>query len=170
MPATWSKPIVVGHSGAGFLLPSIAERIDAAQTVFVDAGLPPDHSPATAGADIVDYLRNVAVEELVPKWSTWWGPDLMRSLVPDDATRLQIEGELPEVPLSYFETPMALPSGWQRHSSAFLLLSDAYRADAHRAGSLGWPVTKRMGGHLDIVNAPEAIAGCIVELVRGAVA
>ena len=86
-PSDWSRPVVVGHSGAGFLLPSIVERLDAAHAVFVDAGLPPDRSPASAGADILDRLRALAVDGTLPKWSTWWGPDVMRALVPDDTRR-----------------------------------------------------------------------------------
>jgi hypothetical protein len=45
-PSDWSKPVVVGHSGAGFLLPSIVERLDAVHAVFVDAGLPARQQPS----------------------------------------------------------------------------------------------------------------------------
>jgi hypothetical protein len=160
----WSKPVVVGHSGAGFLLPSIAERLDAAHAVFVDAGLPPDHTPATAGADILDRLRLLVVDGTLPKWSTWWGPHVMRALVPDDARRTQLDAELPEVPIAFYEVAMEFPRDWPRRSSSFVLLSESYRADADRARSLGWTVIERLGGHLDIVNAPEAVAPLVVDL------
>ncbi|HLM28286.1 MAG TPA: hypothetical protein VK360_00060 [Acidimicrobiales bacterium] len=166
-PSDWFKPVVVGHSGAGFLVPSIVERLDAAHAVFVDAGLPPDDSPATAGADIVDRLRVLAVDGTLPKWSTWWGPDAMRALIPDDTRRAQVDAELPEVPIAFYELTVELPTDWPRRSSSFLLLSEAYRADADRARSLGWSLTERLGGHLDIVSAPEAVAPLIVDLARG---
>lgn len=163
-PAHWSKPVVVGHSGAGFLLPSVAERLDAVHSLFVDAGLPPEHTPASAGADFLDRLRTLAVDGTLPAWSTWWGDDVMQALVPDDVRRAQLEAELPVVPIAFFEVPMVVPAGWPRHPSSFLLLSETYRADAERARSLGWPVTERLGAHLDIVTAPEAIAPLIVDL------
>lgn len=165
-PSDWCTPVVVGHSGAGFLLPSIVERLDAAHAVFVDAGLPPDNSPATAGADIVDRLRVLAVDGTLPKWSTWWGPDVMRALIPDDARRAQVDAELPGVPIAFYEVAMEFPTDWPRRSSSFLLLSEAYRADADKARSLGWSLTERLGGHLDIVSAPEAVAPLIVDLAR----
>ena len=61
---------------------------------------------------------------------------------------------------------MKLPTDWPRRSSSFLLLSEAYRADAEKARSLGWSLTERLGGHLDIVSAPEAVAPLIVNLAR----
>jgi hypothetical protein len=163
-PSDWSKPVVVGHSGAGFVLPSIAERLDGAHAVFVDAGLPPDNSPATAAADFLDRLRALAVDGTLPKWSTWWSPDIMTALVPDDVRRAQLDAELPEVPIAFYEVAMELPTDWPRRSSSFLLLSEAYRADEDRARSLGWPLTERLGGHLDIVSVPEAVAPLIVDL------
>lgn len=167
-PSGWTEPVVVGHSGAGFLVPSIADRLGAAQTVFVDAGLPPTTGPASAGADILDGLRTMAVDGTLPRWSTWWGPDVMRALVPHDARRARVEAELPEVPLAFYEVAMELPSDWSRRQSSFLLLSEAYRADADRARALGWSLTERVGGHLDIVSAPEVITPLIIELARAA--
>lgn len=169
-PRDLVAPIVVGHSGAGFFLPSIAERVGATHTVFVDAGLPPDRNPATAGSDVLDQLTVLAVDGTLPRWSTWWGADVMQALVPDDARRSHVDAELPEVPLALYEVPMDLPTDWLRRPASFLLLSEAYRADADGARSLGWRVTERVGGHLDIVSAPEAVADLIVDLVEGTAA
>ena len=118
-------------------------------------------------ADILDRLRVLAVDGTLPKWSTWWGPDVMRALIPDDTRRAQVDAELPEVPIAFYELTVELPTDWPRRSSSFLLLSEAYRADADRARSLGWSLTERLGGHLDIVSAPEAVAPLIVDLARG---
>ena len=35
---------------------------------------------------------------------------------------------------------------------SFVLLSEFYRSDAHRAARLGRPILERAGGHLDMVN------------------
>lgn len=161
VPPGWSRPVVVGHSGAGFFLPSIASGMEASRFVFVDAGLPPDDGPANAGGAFLDHLRTLAVDGVLPRWSTWWGDDAMRILVPDDDLRARIEAELPEIPLEFYERMVDLPTGWQRRPASLVLLSEAYRADAVRARSLGWPVVELLGGHLDVVTRPSPVASLI---------
>ena len=57
-----------------------------------------------------------------------------------------------------------VPAGWCDTAASFLLLSEAYRADFERARARGWATIERLGGHLDIVNDADAIAGTIIEL------
>lgn len=166
VPSAWSRSVLVGHSGAGFFLPSISEVVDAAQLVFVDAGLPPREGPATVGGDFLDWLRSLSVDGALPRWSAWWGDALMRTLVPDDARRGDVEAEMLEVPLAFYESAVDLPGGWDEGRGAYVLLSEAYRDDAVRARSLGWPVIERLGGHLDVVTDPDAIARAVIELTR----
>jgi hypothetical protein len=167
IPPEWTAPVVVGHSGAGSLLPSVAGRLGTASRtlVFVDAGLPPCAGTATPGGDFIERLRALAVDGVLPTWSTWWGDDAMALLVPDADRRRVLEAEMPQIPLSYFETPFAVPAGWCEGRGSFLLLSESYRDDAERSRALGWPTVERVGGHLDIVNDPDGIARTIVELV-----
>ena len=63
----------------------------------------------------------------------------MRTLVSDDVRRADVEAEMPEVPLPFYESAVDLPSGWDEGRGAYVLLSEAYRDDAARARSLGWP-------------------------------
>ncbi len=75
--------VLVGHSGAGLLLPLIAEELRQRSNalVFIDAPL-----PLTAGAvqpiphDLLAYLQSVADGGLLPKWSAWFGPTTMARL------------------------------------------------------------------------------------------
>lgn len=167
LPTTTTDcPVIVGHSGAGFLLPSIAACLESPvrRIIFVDAGIPPCEGRATTSADFLDHLRTLAVDGVLPRWSTWWGERVMEMLVPNEARRAAIETEMPEIPLAFYESPITVPVGWCDTPSAFLLLSDAYRRDADTASSLGWRVIERLGTHLDIVNEPEAIARHLVEL------
>jgi pimeloyl-ACP methyl ester carboxylesterase len=167
LPPRATEPLViVGHSGAGFFLPSIAAGLESPtrRLVFVDAGIPPDEGEATAGADFLDRLRSLATDGVLPKWSTWWGEGVMEMLVPDDAHRAEIEAEMPEIPLALYESPVTMPFGWRNIPGAFMLLSEPYHQDAQRASSLGWRVIERLGAHLDIVNNPDAIARNLVEL------
>jgi Alpha/beta hydrolase family len=163
----WTAPVVVGHSGAGSLLPSVAGRLGTASCtlVFVDAGVPPCDGTATPGGDFIDRLRAVAVDGVLPRWSTWWGDDAMARLVPDADRRRVLEAEIPEVPLAYFESAFEVPERWCESRGSFLLLSESYRGDAERSRALGWPTVERLGGHLDIVNDPEEIARAVVELI-----
>ncbi len=167
-PKATETLVVVGHSGAGFFLPSIGAGLEAPARglVFVDAGIPPGEGEATAGADFLDRLRSLATDGVLPNWSTWWGDGVMEMLVPDDARRAEIEAEMPEIPLALYESPIILPTGWRNTPGAFMLLSEPYHQEAQRANSLGWPVIERLGTHLDIVNDPESVARDIVRLVR----
>lgn len=139
--------VLVGHSGAGFALPSVAHGLEPPPSiVFVDAGIPPCDGQLTAGADFLDQLRSLAVDGVLPRWSTWWGEGVMEVLVPNADRRTAIESEIPEVPLAFFESSIRVPIGWCDTPSAFLLLSSAYRQDADRAQSLGWSTVERSGG------------------------
>ena len=88
----------------------------------------------------------------------------MEVFVPDADRRGELEAEMPEVPLAFFESPLLVPVGWCENPAAFLLLSESYRSDAQRARRLGWPCVERIGGHLDIVNDADDIARAIVKL------
>ncbi|HMJ75186.1 MAG TPA: hypothetical protein VK507_04395 [Iamia sp.] len=148
---------VVGHSGAGPLLPAIAERT-ATRCVFVDAGLPVD------GPDpFLDRLRDLAVDGVLPPWSTWFGPDVLATLVPDPAHRTAIEADEPRVPLAFYEAQrprVPLPA-----QAGYVLLSEAYRAEADRAAALGWAVVEHPSTHLGLVTDPDGVADAILEVL-----
>ena len=156
---TTDTGMVVGHSGAGFFLPSIAAaHAQTVRLVFVDAGMPPHEGTATANRDFIEQLRSMAVDGILPPWSSWWSDDVLTRLLPDPAQRLAIEAELPEVPLTFYETPIVIPDNWDEAPGGFVLLSESYRADLARAASLGWATVELGGGHLELVNRPDAIA------------
>ena len=161
---TADTEIIVGHSGAGFFLPSIADQHVVHALVFVDAGLPPLRGTATASADFIDQLRSMAVDDVLPRWTRWWGDDVMITLVPDPQRRLEIESELPTLPLAFYEASINIPGSWSTRPGGYVLLSESYRADSEVAASLGWPTLEQLGGHLDIVNRPGSIARTLVNL------
>jgi alpha/beta hydrolase family protein len=164
-----ASPIVLaGHSGGGLLLPAIAAALvpDVARFVLVDSGL-----PATSGTtplappEFIGRLHALAVDGTLPPWSTWWGDDAMRELVPDEGMRGAIERELPSLPLSYFEQSVPSPVGWDRVPCAYLLLSEPYREDAATARRRGWRVEEISGAqHLHAVVAPSAVADALLRL------
>jgi hypothetical protein len=160
--------IIVGHSGAGAVLPLVAARmrVKPPRMVFVDAGVPPCEGTFSAGGDFLATLRDLAVNGVLPVWSQWWGEGVLDDLIRDDRRRREIEKELPQVPLAFYETPIELSLDWCSSAGAYVLLSEAYRLDAGRAASLGWPVVERPGEHLDIVNDEGAIASILLNLLE----
>ena len=163
--------VLVGHSGAGALLPAIAAAVsnDVAALVFVDAFLPPASGTlALAPPAHRAQLRALAVQGVLPPWSGWFGPDVMRDLVPDARLRTALEAEMPRLPLSYLEAGVPVPDGWDRRRCAYLLLSaEPYTESAEEARRRGWPVAEIPGGeHLAIATEPVAVTNALVDLVH----
>jgi pimeloyl-ACP methyl ester carboxylesterase len=164
--------VLVGHSGAGPLLPAFADALDEPVTglVFLDAGLPtPGRSwRETVPAELFTSLRDKSREGLLPRWPEWFEPDPLPRLVPDTVLRAQIAEEAPEVPLAFLKEPR--PSVEWTGPAAYLQLSSAYDADAAAAMRLGWPVRRLHTHHLAAATEPELVAdallGLLAELAR----
>jgi pimeloyl-ACP methyl ester carboxylesterase len=159
--------VLVGHSGAGPLLPQIASEVRSRlrALVFVDAGLPPCEGRYTVGGDFLGRLRVLAMYGLLPPWSSWFAPGMLEALVPGPDRRLAIAGELPRVPITFYETALVAPAGWCALPCRYVLLSESYRQDCEAAARRGWPVAERPGGHLDIATREVAICDLILSLV-----
>jgi hypothetical protein len=163
--------MLVGHSGAGVLLPVIADASTAevAALVFVDCFLPPAAgSVELAPAAFMDQLRTMASDGVPPPWCRSFGDDAMRELVHDDNLRAALEREMPRLPLSYFDSAVPLPEDWLRRPCAYLLLSpDAHGHSAAEAQALGWPVRAiRDAHHLSIATDPIPVTEALLELER----
>jgi hypothetical protein len=165
---------LAGHSGAGLLLPTIAERLASpiAAMLFVDTFLPPPAGTvALAEPEFLDDLRARARGGILPPWHRWFGEHALRALVPDDATRARLEAETPRLPISYFEDRPPVPERWDRRPCAYLLLSEQpYAAAAEDARARGWP-TAALGGahHLSLVTDARAVMGALLDLERALV-
>jgi hypothetical protein len=157
--------VLVGHSGAGPLLPVIASQLDPspARLVFVDAAVPPVSGEAPlVPEEFHDSLRSLAPDGRLPKWSEWFGPGTMEELVPDPDQRAAVIAELPEVSMSYFDDRVPMPGGWSSTDGAYILLTEPYRSDATEAASRGWLVIELPGAHLDIVTRPAEVADALL--------
>lgn len=119
--------MLVGHSGAGPLLPVIADRMGRPPTLltFVDASVPPTKGEVPLVPDrFLDSLRMLARNGVLPKWSEWFGAGTMEAIVPDRGRRAAVVAELPELPLSYCGECLPMPSGWTSITGGYVLLSD----------------------------------------------
>lgn len=164
------EPVVlVGHSGAGPLLPVIASWMDhqPRRLVFVDATVPPSGGGASlVPEEFLNSLKGLARNGRLPKWSEWFGPGTMEPLVPGEEQRSSVVADQPQLPLSYFDGVVPMPQGWTSAEGGYVLLSEPYRSDAAQAASLGWPVRELSGSHLDIVTRAGDVADALLDLAR----
>src|SRR6266498_2023115 len=92
--------VLVGHSGGGLLLPAITGAVtpEVSRLIFVDSGVPASTGETPlVPPSFLAHLRTLAVDGILPPWSSWFGDEAMRELVPDDATRTALERELPSL-------------------------------------------------------------------------
>jgi pimeloyl-ACP methyl ester carboxylesterase len=164
--------VLVGHSGAGLLLPVIADAVDneVAALVFVDSILPPPAGRLLLGPSaFMDQLRAMATDGVLAPRSNWFGADTMRKLVPDMRVRADLEAEMPRLPLSYFEATVPVPDDWaNRRPCAYLLLSATpYGHSAADARGYGWPVIEIDGvQHLAITTNATLVTEALLDLER----
>lgn len=168
---TAAPVVLVGHSGAGLLLPATADAltVDVAALVFVDSFLPPaSGSLGLASKELTSQLRALASDGVLPPWSSWFGEDTMRELVPNERLRATLEGEMPRLPLFYFEASLPLPGGWSARPCAYLLFSgEPYATSAAQARDQGWAVAEITGaGHLAMASDPIAVTDTLLDLER----
>lgn len=155
--------VVVGHSGAGVIMANVARALDVQQLRFVDAVLPPDEGEWYPSVRIRSSLASLAnADGILPPWNTWWNPNMMRRLVPDDDLRSIIEFECQPTPLSLYDNPALQPQGWSSpESCVYIRLSGAYSEEANDARHRGWMVLERSGNHLDAAADPGGVADLI---------
>lgn len=159
--------VLVGHSGAGLLLPAIADSLSShvhPRLVFVDAALPDCEGEAKLDPVVVGLLRTMSVDGVLPPWSIWLGEGGVERMIPNSELRAEVEAELPELPMALFEGALPVPAGWCDWPCGFLLLSEDMRDEAERARSLGWSVFEDVESHLDVVNRAAEIAADLLQM------
>jgi hypothetical protein len=162
--------ILVGHSGAGPLLPTIGAFSPHPITgyMFVDAGLPhPGHSPLEEiEAALPEFGSGLRRDlEAGGSFPTWTDEDL-REIVPDPGLRQGLLAELQPRDLTYFAEPMPHITGWPDAPCAYIRLSDAYDAAAQEARRMGWPYRELDAGHFHMLVDPRSMATAILELAN----
>jgi hypothetical protein len=158
--------VVAGHSGAGVLLPLVADRLgEVTAAVFVDALVPAAKGPTAPSGRFRAFLDQLPVTGgRLPPWSRWWGPAAMAELVPDPELRARIEAEQPRLARALYDEAVPVPASWPPARVGYLQLSPAYAAEAAEAAARGWPVRVLPGGHLDLATRPEEVAAEILAL------
>ncbi|MDR6596082.1 hypothetical protein ACFFSW_15575 [Saccharothrix longispora] len=159
--------VLVGHGGAGPLLPAFADALETPVLglVFLDAELPtPGRSwRDDAPAERMARLKSLARGGLMPRWDLWFAPEALSAMVPDVRLLEEIVGEAPEVPLAFLKEDRPTVS-WTGACS-YLRLSAVYDAAAGRARELGWPVVPLDAHHLAAATEPDLVASALVPLL-----
>ncbi|MFI6096561.1 hypothetical protein ACIA8G_13455 [Lentzea sp. NPDC051213] len=157
--------VLVGHSGAGPLLPCFADALemDVAGLVFLDSDLP---TPGRAWRETVDPALVSKVKASVrdgklPRWDRWFPEDPFR-LIPAEL-REEMRDEAPEVPWEFLKEQR--PSVEWTGPCGYVLLSAHYEDAAANADKLGWPVERVESHHLAAATSPSAVAAALTSVI-----
>ncbi len=158
--------VLVAHSGAGALLPSIGQAVGARVSayLFVDAGW-----PAGGLSRLQSFGGPVEVESFRAflagggRFPNWTSADLASSL-PAAAPRKQLVAELRPRGQDYWDEALPLVAGWPAAPVGYLRFSETYTPDAARAAAHGWPVRGREAGHFEMLVNPDMVAGELLAL------
>ena len=161
--------VLAGHSGAGGLLPAIAEAFEpeVRAAIFIDAILPHPGSGwfDTAPAALVSRLRSRVEARLLPRWDQWFSAKLLADLIPDDEMREACVAELPAVPEAYGDAIAPACPSWPPRAVGYLQLSDAYDGEAGDARRLGWIWRRERLHHLAPLTHPVKVAESLQSLI-----
>jgi hypothetical protein len=167
------RPVVlVGHSGAGKLLPAIAGAIrqPVAAYIFVDAGLPAGgksrlQAMPSEGPDGAAFASELASAlEAGGRYPEWTDAELA-PLVPDPKRRRVLLTELRPRGREFWTEPLPTVAPWPDAPCAYLQFSDGYEWPAGLARSLGWPVRHLPSGHFHQLVDERDVADVLLELL-----
>jgi len=165
------RPLVlVGHSGAGSLLPVLAQaaRHPVTAYLFVDADLPHpgktqlEEMEASVPAFAQELRRLLAAGSRFPNWKD----EDLREVLPDGRARQQLLAEVQPRPLNFFEEVLPDVSGWSDAKGGYLLFTQGYRPSLEQAQRAGWPSRTIPAGHFHMLVDPVAVAAHLVELMQ----
>ena len=166
-PANREPLLLVGHSGAGALLPAIGQALGwpPAAYLFVDAGLPHGGQSRLEARRERDEPGAEAVYQQMLSGRPFpdWTVDDLAGILPDAAVRRQLVDELNPQPLAYWTEPMPaldfpdVPGG-------YLYFSAPYQPSLDEAKALGWPVIELPAGHFHMLVDPPAVARALLDL------
>lgn len=177
--AVGARPVVlVGHSGAGYLLPLVgaarrALRSRVAAYVFLDAGLPAARPSsrldllATEVEGDDGWLAGFRVDLAGGgRYPAWTDADLA-DLVLDDERRRALVASLRPRAEPFFAETLAVAPDWPDAPCGMVRLSESYDQPARLAGSRGWPVVSGdpAGGHFAACVVPETVADLLGEVL-----
>ena len=154
--------VVLGFSGAGVVLPAVADAVGARRVVWLDALVPAASGATATPADRRAALARLVHDGRIAAWPTWWAPEELAAELPDEALRTAIGAEALELPADFYEVAVPVPGTWPDDDVCYVQLSASYDGDAAEARARGWQVSgDGTGVHLDVTTHPARIAAMI---------
>ena len=159
--------VVVGHSGAGVMLPSITAELGkrCVKVVFLDATVPPTDGEHRPSAPFLDMLDRQTIDGSLNPWLTWWPTETVDELVPDPELQRMLLADMPRLPRAFYDEAVPVPDGWSSGSNAYVQLSPAYVDERRAAAERGWPTATVDSTHLGILTDPETVMRAIVDII-----
>lgn len=163
--------VLVGHSGAGALLPAIgrlarnrAANARLAGYIFVDSDLPRD---GCSRLDLFDRPEDAETlrQRSRDGWLEPWSEGQLAGMLPDASMRAKFVAEAPRTPLALYEEFICVPDDWPEAPCAYLQLSDHYRNSVTHAQQAGWPLQRLPGHHFMPLSDPVPVAQALKTLI-----
>jgi hypothetical protein len=162
--------VLIGHSGAGALLPAIRERLQSRIIgyLFVDAGLPKnglsriemmEEEDSDFARSFREYLND---GEAFPNWTD----DDLRGVVPNPEIRRGLIQELRPRDRSFFTEPIPTFTNLPDAPCGYVRLSAAYDVPFRQARERGWPWRELDGGHFQMLVEPDRVVGAMLDVIR----
>lgn len=164
------RPLVlVGHSGAGTLLPLIRQRLPqpVATYLFVDAGLPLDGMSRLGEMEAHSSTFGTQLRADLEAGRTYpeWTDEMLRPIIPDNRLRQAIVTELQPRGLDFFTEPFPPLSGWPDAPCACIKFTDSYDPAIAAARQRGWPIRAfDNAGHFHMLVDPEGVTDALIEM------
>ena len=154
--------VVLGFSGAGVVLPSVAAAVGARTVVFLDAVVPAVAGETVASPGLRELVAGLVRGDRIAAWPSWWPPAVLAAELPDDRLRAEVAAEAPELPAGFFDIAVPVPGAWPQDDVRYVHVSPAYDEDAAQARARGWSVVgEGTGTHLDVAGRPVAVADLV---------
>ena len=159
--------VIVGHSGAGPLLPAIGAAIEPEVTcyIFVDSDIPRDCASRLdlfEPAESAEVFRRSAEDGMIQPWNY----TQLQGLIQDADTRRSFSRQLRLIPLAVYEEPLPVPTGWPDVTCGYIRLSDAYPESVETANRPGWRFADVGGGHFGMLNDRALMAETLLDLCK----
>ena len=154
--------VVLGFSGAGVVLPSVAAAVGARTVVFLDAVVPAVAGETASSPGLRDLVAGLVHGDRIAAWPRWWPPAQLAAELPDDRLRAEVAAQAPELPAGFFDVAVPVPAAWPQDDVRYVHVSPGYDEDAAEARARGWAVVGAgTGTHLDVAGRPVAVADLV---------
>ncbi|TMF22285.1 MAG: alpha/beta hydrolase [Chloroflexi bacterium] len=159
---------LVGHSGAGALLPAVRERSarGVAGYVFVDAGLPDGTQPRKGRGEFAAHLADLHSRgRRLPSWTD----EDFREVIPNPGLRRRLLADLRPQPAEFWDETIPVAPAWPDAPCGYIRFSPnpSYDDAAAAAQARGWPYRDISAGHFHMLVEPAAVADALL-VVTGA--